>query len=66
MPSIMVFSHQSMHPIRSKTTSDLIKLFNPSYRSGQDENEQFLKAVSLAQMILSLEIERIIGKEKLK
>lgn len=53
-------------PYKVKTTSDLIKLFNPSYRSGQDENEQFLKAVSLAQMILSLEIERIIGKEKAK
>lgn len=53
-------------PYKVKTTSDLIKLFNPSYRSGQDENEQFLKAVSLAQMILSLEMERIIGKEKAK
>ena len=53
-------------PYKVKTTSDLIKLFNPSYKSGQEENEQFLKAVSLAQVILSLEIERIIGKEKAK
>ena len=53
-------------PYKIKTTVDLIKLFNPSYKSNQDENEQFLKAVSVAQTILSLEIERIIGKEKAK
>lgn len=53
-------------PYKVKTTSDLIKLFNPSYKSGQDENEQFLKAVDVARIILSLEIERIIGKEKAK
>ena len=38
-------------PYKVKTTSDLIKLFNPSYKSGQKENEQFLKAFNLAQMI---------------
>ncbi len=27
-----------------KTTSNLIKLFNPSFESGQKENEQFVKA----------------------
>ena len=39
-------------PYKIKTTVDLIKLFNPSYKSNQDENEQFLKACSVAQTIL--------------
>lgn len=45
-----------------KTTSSIIKLFNPSFESVQDENEQFLKAVRLAKMIFEEEILYINGK----
>lgn len=45
-----------------KTLSNVIKLFNPSYNSGETESEQFLKAVSLAKMILEEEILYINGK----
>lgn len=45
-----------------KTTSSIIKLFNPSFESVQDENEQFLKAVMLAKMIFEEEILYINGK----
>lgn len=45
-----------------KTTSNLIKLFNPSFESGQKENEQFLKAVLVAKMIFEEEILYINGK----
>lgn len=45
-----------------KTISDTIKLFNPSYKSNQDENEQFLKAVTVAKEILLQEILNITGK----
>ncbi len=45
-----------------KTTSNIIKLFNPSFGSDENENQQFLKAVSLAKMILEEEILYINGK----
>ncbi len=45
-----------------KTTSSLIKLFNPSFGSNQNENEQFLKAVVVAKRIFEEEILYINGK----
>ena len=45
-----------------KTLSDTIKLFNPSYKSKQDENEQFLKAVTVAKEIFIQEILNITGR----
>lgn len=45
-----------------KTVSSIIKMFNPSFNSGQVENEQFLKAVTVAKMILEEEILYISGK----
>ena len=47
-----------------KTISDMIKLFNPSYGSNQNENEQFLKAEKIAKQILEEEILNIVGKVK--
>lgn len=51
---------------RLKTISDVIKLFNPSYASGESEDDQFLKAVFLAVEILKQELSNIIGKMKAK
>ena len=45
-----------------KTVSEIIKLFNPSYMSNDDENEQFIKAVMVAKIILTEEIKNINGK----
>lgn len=45
-----------------KTVSDVIKIFNPSYGSNDKEDEQFIKAVSLAESILTEELKNIIGK----
>lgn len=45
-----------------KTLCDIIKLFNPSFNSNEEENEQFLKAVKVAKMILIEEFYSIIGK----
>lgn len=45
-----------------KTLSDIIKLFNPSYKSMEEENKQFLKAVEVASHIFSEEILHINGK----
>ena len=45
-----------------KTLSDIIKMFNPSYLSNDKENEQFIKAVSLAETILIHELKSVIGK----
>lgn len=45
-----------------KTTSNIIKLFNPSFNSDEDESEQFLKAVTLAKMIFEEELLYINGK----
>lgn len=47
---------------KMKTISDVIKIFNPSYGSNDNEDEQFLKAVSLAESILSEELKNVIGK----
>ena len=45
-----------------KTVSDVIKIFNPSYGSNDNEDEQFIKAVSLAESILTEELKNVIGK----
>lgn len=45
-----------------KTIPGVIKLFNPSFDSGQIESEQFLKAVLFAKQILEEEILYINGK----
>ena len=45
-----------------KTVSDVIKLFNPSYLSSDLEDEQFLKAVNLAEIILKEELKNVVGK----
>ena len=45
-----------------KTLSSIIKLFNPSYKSGEEEAEQFLKAVALARMIIEEELAYVNGK----
>lgn len=45
-----------------KILSDIIKLFNPSYKSKEEENNQFLKAVTIAKQIFSEEILHINGK----
>ncbi len=45
-----------------KIVSDVIKMFNPSYGSNDNEDEQFIKAVSLAEAILTEELKNVIGK----
>lgn len=45
-----------------KTLPGIIKIFNPSYDSFQDENTQFERACSLAKIILEEEILYINGK----
>lgn len=45
---------------------DIIKLFNPSYGSQEEESEQFLKAVEVATKIFEEEILYINGKVKAK
>ena len=45
-----------------KTLPNIIKIFNPSFDSGENEKDQFLKAVKLAKMILEEEIYYINGK----
>ncbi len=45
-----------------KTLSNVIKLFNPSYNSSENENDQFLRAVNVAKSILEEEISYITGK----
>lgn len=47
-----------------KTLDDIIKACNPSFGSNQDENEQFVKAVELAKIILQEMIYNIDGKVK--
>ena len=49
-------------PYKVKTLPRIIKIFNPSYDSGEDESEQFLLACNLAKMILKEEILYINGK----
>lgn len=45
-----------------KTLPNIIKIFNPSFDSGENESEQFLKAVKLAKMIFEEEVYYINGK----
>ena len=47
---------------RVKTLPNVIKLFNPSFDSGEDESTQFLKAVNLAKTIIEEEIYYVNGK----
>lgn len=49
-------------PYKVKTLPGIIKIFNPSFESDEEENSQFLKAVSLAKMIWKEEIYYINGK----
>ena len=51
-------------PFKIKTLDDIIKACNPSFESNQDENEQFIKAVELAKIILQEIIYNIVGKIK--
>ncbi len=53
-------------PYSVKTVSDIIKVFNPSYNSGQDSNTQFFKACSAAKAILTEVIYNQEGKIKAK
>lgn len=45
-----------------KTLSEVFKLFNPGYKSGQKESEQFKKAVSFAKTIIEEELISVTGK----
>ena len=45
-----------------KTLPNVIKIFNPSYQANENESDQFLKAVSLAEMIWEEEIYYVNGK----
>lgn len=47
---------------KAKTLPNIIKIFNPSFDSGENEKDQFLKAVKLAKMILEEEVVYINGK----
>lgn len=49
-------------PYKVKTLSEVIKLFNPGYKSGQDETIQFAKAVSFAKNIIEEELISVTGK----
>lgn len=53
-------------PYKVKLLDDIIKVFNPSYGSNQQENEQFIKAVELAKVILQEILLNIVGKVKAK
>lgn len=47
---------------KARTLPTIIKIFNPSYDSGENESEQFIKAVELAKMIFEEEVVYINGK----
>lgn len=49
-------------PYKIKTLSDVFKLFNPGYKSGEDENTQFTKAVAFAKTIIEEELLSVNGK----
>ena len=49
-------------PYKAKTLPNIIKIFNPSFSSGEDESTQFMKAVALAQSIIEEEIYYTNGK----
>ena len=56
-PKIETFANYKV-----KTVSNIIKLFNPSFNSKENESEQFIKAVNVARQILEEEILYINGK----
>ena len=45
-----------------KTLSEVFKLFNPGYKSGQYESDQFKKAVNFAKAVIEEELLSVIGK----
>ena len=45
-----------------KTIPSIIKMFNPSYNSSENESDQFIKAVKLAEIIIKEELSYIKGK----
>ena len=45
-----------------KTISNMIKLFNPSFESDENESDQFIKAVNVAKSIFEEEILYVYGK----
>lgn len=45
-----------------KTLSEVFKLFNPGYKGGQKESDQFKKAVTFAKVIIEEELVSVIGK----
>ena len=45
-----------------KTLSDVFKIFNPSYKSNENQSDQFIKAVNVAKMIFEEEILYCNGK----
>lgn len=47
---------------RLKSISDVIKIFNPSFRSSENESTQFIKAVEIAKVIFAEEILNCNGK----
>lgn len=49
-----------------RTLSSVMELFNSSYQSKEDQNEQFLKAVSFAKELIKEELLNLIGKNKAK
>lgn len=49
-----------------KTISDVIKLYNPSFKSKKTEEEQFIKAVELAKEIFIQLQNQVVGKVKAK
>lgn len=49
---------------KMRNLCDVIKLFNPSFESDEEENTQFLKAVDVATKIFEEELLSIIGRVK--
>ena len=49
-------------PYKVKTLSEVFKLFNPGYKSGQYESDQFKKAVTFAKVVIEEELLSVIGK----
>ncbi|MBR2246483.1 MAG: MYG1 family protein [Bacilli bacterium] len=47
-----------------KTISDIIRAYNPSFYTEQEENKQFLKAEKLAKEILSETVYNVVGRVK--
>ena len=47
-----------------KTVSDIIKLYNPSYGSNDTSNENFVKAVNVAESIFFFFLKNVCGKVK--